>query len=340
MMTTRAPTPGTATPPRRYRHGARTPRETIAWVIAVAMLPVLWTNNAPAQEGRQTVDLRPKFVDGQTSRYSIWSIRRQNQTVTTNGESRDFETVFEIEGEVTWAIDRVRGDGSAVCSMTIDWMTAQLTGPDGKTKHSDSRRRQGEPEGVQRLLRAVSGQAVRIEVAPDGSILSAGGLEAMKRRADPGTDLPDELDFIESASELATLTAAPAEATVGGGWDTRFRWNHQLGKLVQAVRYEVESTQEIADIPTATVTGSATLTLEPDVDKLLGPLPEGTRVNARMISGRAESQVIFDLFRHEAVGRNTTEDRDIEVKVDFRGHSLTRRTQEQVQSQVLRLSER
>ena len=36
----------------------------------------------------------------------------------------------ELNGEVTWAVNKISSDGSAVCTMTIDWMVVTDTLPD------------------------------------------------------------------------------------------------------------------------------------------------------------------------------------------------------------------
>src|SRR5690606_28530873 len=119
----------------------------------------------------------------------------------------------------------------ATCSMTLDWMTAVLTGADGERFRNDSRRGSGDAPPVHDLLRAMTGTALTVEVAADGQVARVGNVEAMRRRAQDASMVPEELDFIESATDLAVLAGAPAEVRPGGTWRASFRWTHDLGHL-------------------------------------------------------------------------------------------------------------
>ncbi len=310
----------------------------IVWVAAMSIAASGLT--APATAQTATADLRPRFIPDQVTRYRIWSLRRQTQSVTIGDRRRDFDTRFEIEAQLTWTVARVHTDGSATCSMTIDWMTAAWTGPDGQTQHSDSRRTHGQPEAIHGLLAATTGVPITLKVSQDGSISSASGIDPIRRRVPSQANVPDELDFIEAASDLATIANATPAVPIGGHWDARFTWNHQLGKIHQSMRYTLESIEDIEQIPVATVTGTARLRLEPDVDRLRQAAADaGSRVQTRLIAGGVQTQILFDLQRHQAVGRNTVEDRHIEIDIRWPQQTISRTIQEQIHSQVLRVGE-
>ena len=58
-----------------------------------------------------------------------------------------------------------------------------------------------------------------------------------------------------------------------------------------------------------------------------------------MTDGQIVTQVMFDLQRREAVGRNTMESRVIEIDVRGPQQSFKRTIDEQIHSQVLRVAE-
>lgn len=312
---------------------------TVTFAAAVLVAWACWTRPTVAQTSAQTFQLRPRFVEGHRSRYEIWSLREQTQSVTVAGQSRDFETRFEIEGQVTWTVQSVSSNGKAVCVMTMDWITTRLEGPDGRTVQSDSRRAQGEPESMHQLMRAMTGMPVTVQVGADGSILAVRGVEAIRRRAPQDSDVPDELDFEESASDLATLCGAPPSIAAQDGWNVGFTWNHQLGKMHQSMRYTLQGVEEIEGIPIATVTGQAKLRLEPDQKRLAEAADRGWPVRVRLTGGLVHTQVLFDLQRFEAMGRNTIETRHVEMNIQAPNQPITRTIDEQIHTQVLRVGE-
>ncbi len=287
----------------------------------------------------QAVDLRPHFEEGRGCRYQIWSLRSQAQSIQIGPNSREFDTQFELNGQVTWVVDRVKSDGSATCTMTMDWLTADLTGPEGDTQRSDSRQGRGEPETVHQLLRALTGVAVRVEVGADGSVRSASNIDAISRNAPEGIKVPDELDFMESANELALVPGVPDTVAVGAQWDQRFVWNHELGKLTESLRFTLENVDLIEGVPVAMATAGGKADLQPDLDRMLKDMKTEARVDVRMTDGSVETQVYFDLDRHEAIGRNTLAHRRIELDVRVQNHKVKRVMDETIHSQVLRIEE-
>lgn len=292
--------------------------------------------NAPEQDA--ALRLRPRWVEGRRTRYEGWTQRRQSMAMSFNGQNRTAETLMEARNGVTWTVDRVKSDGSASCTLVIDWMTFSFTGSDGQTQTVDSRRASGEPEAIHRLVKAIAGLPVKIEMAADGSVISSTGADAIKRRMNSDSGVPDDRDFMETANELAAIAGAPLEAQVGSRWDAVFAWRHEMGTLHHSMRYTVTSEEDVAGIPIATVTGRASLKLELDPSKL--PPAGGPKLDVKLQKGSVETQIMFDMQRGEAVGRNTLQQTTIDVRVRFPNNmTMVRTINETLQNQTLRLSE-
>ena len=306
------------------------------WILAGVVLVVSVVGLA--QDAEPPTDLRPRFVEGRTTRYALWTVRRTNVNMSVGDRSQSGTTNMQVEGEVTWRVDRVDEDGSASCTMSLDWLKATFTGTNGDVQMSDSRQGSGDNEAMHGLLQAMSGAPLELEMAADGSVTAIKGVDAIKSAAGEDTRVPSDLDFMETASDLATLPFAPTELAMGDGYDAQFAWSHDLGTLHHDQRYTLKSIEQIAGIPIANVDARADLRLEPDLSKL----PEGgAGVDVNLEQGEVVTQVMFDLQRHEAVGRNATQTTVIRVKIPVpaANQTLVRTMEEVIQSQALRIAE-
>src|SRR6185369_5800987 len=184
-------------------------------------------------------------------------------------DSEPIRTTLELKGEVTWTVEKVRSDGGATCVMTIDWLTAEMTGPGGEVEHNDTRKGQGDSAGLFDTLKAMTGAPLRFEVSDQGVVEKVAGVDAIKKAVGEDGHAPEELDFIETASDLATLPGAPDSALAPGkGWSIDFDWTHELGMMHHTMKYTLTGIEEIAGIPVATVTGHSDPVLKFDKKKL------------------------------------------------------------------------
>jgi len=293
----------------------------------------------PPLASAQTVDLRPQWTEGQTALYEFWNQRRQTTTMSLGPNQREAAMTVTTEGRTRWTVDKVNDDGSSQCTMTLEWITAEIEN-NGETRVNDSRKGSGDSETMHAFLQAMVGVPLKVSVNRDGSIESVEGVDQMKRNIDSELEslIPEPLDFVESASELATVPHAPAEAEPGDTFDAQYRWTHELGHTDQDWTYELASVEELEGVRVATVTGGVELKL--DVDRSEMP-PDAPPTDIRMTEASATSQVFFDLSRHEAIGRHARQETTIEVNItlpDNRG-TLKRVTEQKIQSQTLRVEE-
>ncbi|MBB6429808.1 hypothetical protein [Algisphaera agarilytica] len=291
-----------------------------------------------------TIDLGPRWVDGQTSRYEFWNQMEQTVHIKLGDQSQTSSSTIEVDGEVTWTVDKVNADGSSVCTMTLEWMKYVNTPSEGKAISVDSRKSaSAETKAMHELLSAMAGVGLTIEIAPDGSVTKANGVDKMKRKTSQPDFIPSELDFEETASDLASIAYAPkpfdlTPSGAGKTWKADFRWDHDLGKMDQKWTYELDRVEDIAGVQVAVVTGQGKFKLDPEVDK--DRPADAPPVNVRLLEGSAEAEVLFDLSRHEAVGRHSLSNEKILVTVSLPdGRKFERTLTEETVGQVLRLSE-
>mgnify|MGYP001174679405 CR=1 FL=1 len=291
-----------------------------------------------AQTSEMVFDLRPKFKVGQQARYSLWTKRNTATQITLMGKNRQQASSYIVEGDATWSVLAVNADGSAQCQMVFDWFSLTLTLPDGTTQNNDTRDGTADNPQVYPVLQAMVAKPIEVAMAADGSVKSVAGTDAMRASVAEEVDIPEDLDFIESASDLATLPFAPTQVSVGQSWETAYRWSHELGHMNHAVNYTLSSVRNIAGIDLATVTGNGILTLDMNQDKM-PPQQDGVQIDLSLEEGTVQHQVLIDMDRHEAVGRNSLMTTRIRTTMDNGQNSIAQVTTETVQSQALRISE-
>jgi len=316
-----------------------------ALLIALTIIPARAQDDdaQPRPVVPESLNLQPTFVEGRVSRYELWSSRQRSATLTVQGNSRDIPTsTFQTEGEATWKIERVNSDGSALCTMTLDWMKATLSAGENPAITVDTRQLTGENARLEDLLSAIAGAPLSVTVKADGTVEKVEGVNAIQQRAGEEISAPDELDFVETATELAGIAAARADMRVNDEWRTQQNWNHSLelgpveAKMRHDMTYRVASLELIAGIPVVTVEGKAELRL--NVDRASIPA-DGPNVDVQLKEGSFATQIMFDLSRREAVGRNTVQRTVVESTLSQGGRSLGQTISESVQSQVLRIAE-
>ena len=284
------------------------------------------------------MDLRPRFVVGQQAKYSLWSKRFTQVQVTVMDKIKNHDAHYTVEGESTWTVLSVNGDGSAQCQMTFDWLSLNITLPDGTVQINDTRDGTNESPRAYDVLAAMVGKPVELTMAADGSVLAVSGTDAMRNGVAEDVTIPEDLDFMESASDLATLPFAPAQATVSQNWDRSFRWTHEMGHLNHNVQFTLDSVRKVHGIDLATISGKGTLTLDIAQEKL-PPANDDVTVNVVLNEGTIEHQILMDLSRHEVVGRNTLQKTVISTSMSSDKFSVAQTTTETLQGQALRIFE-
>jgi len=305
-------------------------------LLSLVVVMAMSTSSLAADAVADGVNLAPKYVADRTTRYEIWSQRKQNVELTFMGQTQKMEMTLETKGEVTWRVDRIGSDGSATCTMTLDWLTATTTGTDTDPVTVDSRKATGD-DRMGQLVKAMSKAPITVEVAKDGTVTKVKGVEAIHAKLEDAESAPDATDFQETAAELATIAGAAAMTKVNSKWKSSAQWNHELGKLHHDTTYTLEAIEQLSDISIATVDGVSKLRLEVDAKKLPA---DGPKLDVQMKKGVAKTQIMFDLSRGEAVGRNSVQTTTIEAKLTHNGQTVTRIMDETIQSQVLRIAEK
>lgn len=289
---------------------------------------------ASAQEIETPIDLRPVWQDGQTAKYK--TITRRVTAAQVRGVGKPRTSVMDVTSIVNWQVVNANPDGGGKCVMTVEDLKVEVTSSSGEKKTVTKDRADEELKSVQQLIRGMIGKPVTVQVAKDGRVTSASGWQAIRNASgDAGKNL-SETDFIESATELAPLTGGKQDADMAGKWSEKFTWDHEMGDLHLDSDFKVTGIESVAGIGLVTIEGESKTTFTPDNAKLN---KGGPQVNLKLAKGAEKQSIMYDLSRHEVVGRDVTRSLIFQMNIEYEGRKFQQIIQQQMRTQVLRMDE-
>lgn len=314
-------------------------------LILAALLPA---GPAAAQEAAPA-NLRPQWALGQTATYEFWSKMQKDEAAEILGQTQEKTTTYVSEGKVTWTIDALNDDGSATCTMKMTHLKFTITSGEQGPVVMDSDNPSGEQPVFDQLIAAIVQTPMTVTVNADGTIAQVKGIEELSKAAgQEAVDadvIPSELDMKESASELATLIAAPASATPGQTWNAKYTWNQDnvLPGAEAVADYDttftLASLGRIAGVPIATVKAESDIDIKVDLSKLPENAPD---IDIQIQDAKGKGEILFDLSRHETVARHDSMSYTANVTItppNPQVPPIQVKITEQNQSQLLRISE-
>jgi hypothetical protein len=300
-----------------------------------AMLCALPLASADAQEA-QSFDLRPMWQEGQTARYQVVTSRLNTIELSgLPGGAKKRQTAMRISAEATWQVLEVDPDGGGICRMTVEKMQMELTGPEGQKLSTSQQGGDKELQAVQKLIKALTDKPVELVIDSNGQIDQVRGFQAVQRAAGPAGEQLEERDFREMAGELAVVIGGVDDAKPGRTWRQKFKWSHDAGDLVLDSRYKLLGVEQIEGIGVAMINRESDIDIELDKSQM----PPDAPIRVKTSEGKQTTQIMFDLSRHEVVGRNIDRKLEVAVQLSLAGRSVTQSIREQLNTQVLRIAE-
>lgn len=303
------------------------------WVILAAVVCV--TRASLAAE--PAVNLQPRWHAGEQATYRFDTVRKQHITMSMGGHSRQAHTTIKVAGVVVWKVNHVADDGSASCTLTRKWMSATLIGPHGKKQVNDTRSGTANTPPIYNALQTLTQNPIHVTLAADGSVTNMTGLNVIKQQIKMKQLAPTKRSIKRFVTLLLPIAKAPKRAHVGTSWQYRFANRTRTGMMHFNVRYRLKSLQKIAGIPVATIEGRGRMRYNFDRSKLP---PQAPPINVSLRHGSFHTQIMFDLSRHETVGRHTFETRTMRMTVQIPNHTLERDMTQTVDQEVIRISQK
>ena len=317
-------------------------------LLPVLLFAFVFALPAGAQDDKP-VDLRPAWEVGQTARYDFWSKMQKEETAELFGQVRSEKTVYLSEGQTTWTVDEVNEDGSAACTMKMVKIKFTITAGEAEPVVFDSENLTGEEPMFDQLITAMVNTPLTVRVNADGTIAAVEGIDelanAAGQEAQDADVVPEELDFKETASELATLIAAPASATPGQTWNAQNTWNQDNllpgadATAAWDTTFTFASLGQIEGVPIATIDAESDIEIEVDLSELPEETPD---IDIQINEAKGAGKIFFDLSRHETVARNDSMMYTAEVTISPPNDEIPPikiKIVEQSQSQLLRVAE-
>ncbi len=321
---------------------------TIQRLLSLFFAVLLLAQPLVAQD-EKPADLRPARTVGQTTRYEFWNKMQKDETAELFGQTQSETTIYLSEGQVLWTVDQVNEDGSSACTMKMLKIKFTITAGEQEPMVLDSENPSGEQPVFDQLIAAMVKTPLTVRVNADGTIAAVEGVdelvEAAGKDASEADIVPEELDFKETASELATLLAAPAQATIGQTWNSKNTWNQDNvlpGTEATAdwdTTFTYASTGQIDGVPVATIKSESNIDIKVDLSELPEDAPE---IDVKISSAKGKGEIYFDLSRHETVARNDSMTYTADVTIQPPNPQIPPikvKIVEKSQSQLLRVAE-
>lgn len=251
----------TAVPPPPPGGPIETPRPRrglIAGAIVVALAVVAGVVAFVAFQGGESAGARPlalAFTEGQSETYAIHQTMDGQITGDALGE---MPLAMDVTQVVTWEVTSVDGDGVATVEVTVSEMSGSVNGIEVPAA----------PEGT---------PPFELQIAPDGRVVSAGGLSL------GGGDLTQGFGFPGMGQLTPILPDEGDRVAPGDSWEKEFSQEFPFGE--GTIEFTAESTyernedvdgREAAVIVTEmTVPMNFTLNYGEVLDEFGGELPSG-----------------------------------------------------------------
>jgi len=306
-------------------------RLTAVLTFALALAAVA----APARAD-EPVDLRPKWEAGQTATYEFWTRVERSQTTAFGDRTSTSDMTTRYDGRLRWEVTEA-GEGGTTATMTLLWVKAEIAVGDADPQVIDTREASGDNEQVYAVLSAMAGKPLTITLSPDGTPTAIDGVDAVRNAlaGDLEPLQPEDEELLETATGLAALPAAPADAEPGATWSTSFTWPHALGEATHDTTFTFERVSTMAGVPIAKVSATTDIELKPDREKI----GDAEGVSVTMTGGTESAELLFDLDRHEMVARNSVQRSTVEIGLDTPQGRVSRTMTEAVHGQSIRVSE-
>lgn len=207
----------------------------------------LWPVAARAQGGRE-VDLRPKFAQGQQTRFKMEVTNTSDPVTATRpvpkkpgdpAPARHATTRSTMEMVLSLKVQSVSPDREATVSLVFDALRVSTTNQDGKVEFDSSKPTSGEDDMVGILLKPLVGTALTLKVDRAGNITSISGGETFSALGQFVGGVGQAGDLF---GPLFTVKKGTGMARVGESWEDVDKIdNALLGQFKMTTRHTLRS---------------------------------------------------------------------------------------------------
>lgn len=230
-----------------------------------------------------------KFEPGLVNRYQMNQKMNMAMDMGKGGEAKS--SVDQVI-DMSWTVEKVNDDGSAVLKQRIDRMRMKMGLPGGQPPAEIDSASKEPPAGqaamLSPLLKAMTSDAFTVQMKPSGEVTEVDVPKAMldALASMPGAAMMGEMATADGFKNLVKQAsfAIPENLEVGTEWTTKMEMkNPMTGPIVVETTYKYEGPRE--------VDGKQYEVFKPHIELNYG---EGGATKIEMAEQTSEGEILFD----------------------------------------------
>jgi hypothetical protein len=264
-----------------------------------------------------------KFEPGLTNRYQMIQKMDMDMTVPGSGE---IKTGMEQKLDMSWTVESVAEDGTAVLKQKIDRMrmTMELPGGAGKSEFDSASDKPAEGQAalMAPLLKAMTADAFTVTMKPSGEVVEVKVPEGLAKELEnmPGAGMLGEMATPEGLKKLVQQASFSLPETLeeGTSWSTKLEIeNPMTGKQIAETTYKYVGPKE--------VDGVTMEAFEPEIKMTFG---EGGAAKVEVNEQKSSGEILFN--REAGRLESSKIEQEMALKITVQGQEIDQKLKQTV----------
>lgn len=264
-----------------------------------------------------------KFEPGLTNRYQMIQKMDMDMTVPGGGE---ISTGMEQKLDMSWTVESVAEDGTAVLKQKIDRMrmTMELPGGAGKSEFDSASDKPAEGQAalMAPLLKAMTADAFIVQMKPSGEVTDVKAPESLAKELEnmPGAGMLGEMATPEGLKKLVQQASFSLPETLEEGttWTTKLEIDNPMtGKQTAETTYKYVGPKEVDGVTMEVFT--------PEIKMTFG---EGGQATVEVKEQESSGEILFN--RDAGRLESSTIEQEMALKIAVQGQEIDQQLKQTV----------